>query len=84
MMVAVSAQAQQDNVSPATPSLHGMQRPTQGNVPGSPDAMKTIDGSYIPNPPEPFRGTANFDMIGSKPFEQKAVGAKSASPNLEI
>jgi arylsulfatase len=36
-------------------------------VPGSPDATTTIDGRYLPPPPQPFRGDINLNADQSKP-----------------
>ena len=36
-------------------------------VPGSPDATTTIDGRYLPPPPQPFQGEINLNAAQSKP-----------------
>ena len=43
--------------------------PTQPQAPplGSPAATTTIDGRYLPNPPQPFKGEINLNAYQSKP-----------------
>ena len=36
-------------------------------VPGSPDATTTIDGRYLPAPPQKFEGEINLNAAQSKP-----------------
>ena len=36
-------------------------------TPGSPDATTTIDGRYIPPPPQRFQGQINLNALQSKP-----------------
>ena len=37
-------------------------------APGSPGATTTIDGRYLPNPPQPFRGEISPKAVESKPY----------------
>ena len=81
-LVAVPAQAQQDNASTGAPGLHGMTRPAQESVPGSPDATTTIDGRYIPNPPDPFGGVIQLNAYQSRPFWPARTVAPKGAPNI--
>jgi arylsulfatase len=36
-------------------------------TPGSPSATTTIDGKYLPAPPQPFGGEINPNALQSKP-----------------
>jgi hypothetical protein len=49
-------------------------------VPGSPDATTTIDGRYLPAPPQPFQGEINLNADQSKAaWPARVVPPKSAS-----
>ena len=37
-------------------------------TPGSPDTTTTIDGRYLPPPPQPFQGDINLNAAQSKPY----------------
>ncbi|QIB36257.1 arylsulfatase [Ancylobacter pratisalsi] len=50
--------------------------------PGSPDASVTIDGRYLPNPPQPFGGTINLNAIDSKPYWPARVVPPKGAPNV--
>ena len=47
------------------PSLLTAQQTT--GTPGSPSATTTIDGRYLPSPPQPFTGVINLDAQQSTP-----------------
>ncbi|OAF02973.1 arylsulfatase [Bradyrhizobium centrolobii] len=51
-------------------------------VPGSPDATTTIDGRYLPPPPQPFRGDINLNAEQSKPAWPARVVPPKAAPNI--
>ena len=51
-------------------------------TPGSPSATTTIDGRQIPNPPEPFVGTANLSATDSKPGWPPTVVPPKGAPNV--
>ena len=54
-------------------------------VPGSPDATTTIDGRYLPPPPQPFRGEINLNAAQSKPaWPARVVPPKGATNILLI
>jgi hypothetical protein len=36
-------------------------------APGSPNATTTIDGRYLPPPPQPFQGQIELNAVDSKP-----------------
>jgi hypothetical protein len=36
-------------------------------TPGSPSATTTIDGRYLPGPPQKFEGEINLNAVQSKP-----------------
>ena len=49
-------------------------------VPGSPDATTTIDGRYLPPPPQPFQGEINLNAAQSKPALAGARRATQGCP----
>ena len=51
-------------------------------VPGSPDATTTIDGRYIPSPPQPFRGQIELNAAQSKPAWPMRVVPPKGTPNI--
>jgi arylsulfatase len=51
-------------------------------VPGSPDATTTIDGKYLPNPPQPFGGQINLNAAQSKPYWPARVVPPKGAPNV--
>jgi arylsulfatase len=51
-------------------------------VPGSPDATTTIDGKYLPNPPQAFGGEINLNAAQSKPFWPARVVPPKGAPNV--
>lgn len=58
----------------ATPEVNG--------TPGSPSATTTIDGRYLPNPPEAFRGVINLDAASSTPYWSPTVVPPKDAPNI--
>jgi hypothetical protein len=54
----------------ALASVPAMAQQTTG-VPGSPDATTTIDGRYLPPPPQPFQGDINLNAL--QPWQQIAT-----------
>lgn len=50
--------------------------------PGSPDATTTIDGRYIPAPPQPFKGVINMGADQSKPYWEPAIVPPKGAPNI--
>jgi len=42
-------------------------------APGSPGATTTIDGRYLPNPPQPFGGEISPNAVDSKPYWPELV-----------
>src|SRR5271169_1876776 len=51
-------------------------------VPGSPDATTTIDGRYLPPPPQKFEGQINLNASQSKPAWPARVVPPKGAPNI--
>ncbi|AFM25183.1 arylsulfatase [Desulfomonile tiedjei] len=51
-------------------------------TPGSPDATTTIDGRYLPSPPQPFRGRIELNAAQSKPAWPMRVVPPKGAPNI--
>jgi arylsulfatase len=51
-------------------------------TPGSPDATTTIDGRYIPPPPQKFDGQINLNAAQSKPAWPARVVPPKGAPNI--
>jgi arylsulfatase len=51
-------------------------------TPGSPSASQTIDGRYLPPPPEPFGGIINPNALQSKPYWPARVVPPKGAPNV--
>ena len=51
-------------------------------TPGSPDATTTIDGRYLPPPPQPFRGQIELNAAQSKPAWPARVVPPKGAPNI--
>src|SRR5271154_3175851 len=51
-------------------------------VPGSPDATTTIDGHYLPAPPQRFQGQINLNAAQSKPAWPARVVPPKGAPNI--
>ncbi len=51
-------------------------------TPGSPDATTTIDGRYLPSPPQPFRGQIGLNAAQSKPAWPERVVPPEGAPNI--
>ena len=51
-------------------------------VPGSPGATTTIDGRYLPNPPQPFRGEITPNAVQSKPYWPALIVPPKGAPNV--
>jgi arylsulfatase A-like enzyme len=52
------------------------------NTPGSPGATTTIDGSYLPPPPQRFRGEVDTNAVQSKPYWPELVVPPKGAPNI--
>jgi arylsulfatase A-like enzyme len=66
--------------SHGTTQVQGQQQPS--GQPGSPDATKTIDGNYIPNPAPPFGGKIELNAAQSRPFWPARVVPPAGAPNI--
>lgn len=51
-------------------------------TPGSPGATTTIDGRYLPNPSQPFRGEISPNAVQSKPYWPALVAPPKGAPNV--
>jgi arylsulfatase len=51
-------------------------------TPGSPGATTTIDGRYLPPPPQPFQGEINLNAAQSKPAWPARVVPPKGAPNI--
>jgi arylsulfatase A-like enzyme len=51
-------------------------------TPGSPNATTTIDGRYMPAPPQPFRGQIELNADQSKPAWPMTVVPPKGAPNI--
>jgi len=51
-------------------------------VPGSPNATTTIDGRYLPPPPQPFQGDINLNAAQSRPAWPARVVPPKGAPNI--
>ncbi|CAH1669480.1 arylsulfatase [Chelatococcus asaccharovorans] len=49
---------------------------------GSPAATTTIDGRYLPNPPQPFRGDIQTNAAQSKPSWPARIVPPQGAPNI--
>src|SRR3954451_790035 len=51
-------------------------------TPGAADATTTIDGRYLPSPPQPFRGQIGLNAVQSKPAWPERVVPPEGAPNI--
>lgn len=51
-------------------------------APGSPEATTTIDGHFLPPPPQPFQGEINLNAAQSKPYWPARVVPPKGAPNI--
>src|SRR5712691_12727032 len=65
----------------AASSLQAQQIQTSG-TPGSPGATTTIDGRYLPPPPQPFHGDIQPNAYESKPYWSALVTPPKGAPNV--
>jgi arylsulfatase len=54
----------------------------QAPPPGSPGATETIDGRYLPPPPDAFKGVINLNAIDSKAYWPARVVPPKGAPNV--
>jgi arylsulfatase A-like enzyme len=69
MAVALSARAQEIQTT---------------GTPGSPSATTTVDGRYLPAPPQPFQGQINLNAMQSKPAWPPRVVPPKGAPNILV
>src|SRR5271168_4553274 len=60
----------------------GAQAQQTTGVPGSPNATTTIDGRYLPPPPQPFTGRIELNAAQSKPAWPARVVPPKGAPNV--
>jgi len=53
-------------------------------VPGAPDATTTIDGRYVPPPPQPFQGRIELNAMQSQPAWPARVVPPKGAPNVLV
>jgi arylsulfatase A-like enzyme len=53
-------------------------------APGAPNATTTIDGRYLPPPPQPFQGEINLNAAQSKPAWPARVVPPKSAPNIVL
>jgi len=53
-------------------------------TPGSPGATTTIDGRYLPSPPQPFQGDIKLNALQSKPAWPARVVPPKGAPNILV
>jgi arylsulfatase A-like enzyme len=51
-------------------------------TPGSPEATTTLDGRYLPSPPQPFQGQINPNAAQSKPGWPARIVPPKGAPNI--
>ena len=51
-------------------------------TPGSPEARTTIDGRYLPNPPQAFRGDIQTNATQSTPYWPALIVPPKGAPNV--
>ena len=62
-------------------SAEGLAQQING-VPGAPDSTTTIDGRYLPPPPQKFGGEINLNAAQSKPYWPARVVPPKGAPNI--
>jgi arylsulfatase A-like enzyme len=68
------------NIPPAT--VTGIDARETTGTPGSPDATTTIDGRYLPPPPQKFQGEINLNAAQSKSAWPARVVPPKGAPNI--
>ncbi len=68
-------------VSAQTAQVQPNMEQTTG-APGSPSATTTIDGRYLPAPPQPFKGDIQLNAAQSKPYWPATVVPPKQAPNI--
>jgi arylsulfatase A-like enzyme len=62
-------------------ALPALAQQTTGAL-GSPEATTTIDGRYLPSPPQKFDGEINVNAAQSKPYWPARIVPPKAAPNI--
>ena len=80
-LTAIGAHAQEaTTVPPAT--VVGAEAQETTVAPGAPNATTTIDGRYLPPPPQKFQGEINLNAAQSKPAWPARVVPPKGAPNI--
>lgn len=61
------------------PACHAQET---SETPSSPGATRTVNGSYVPNPPPPFHGEINPDAVDSTAYWDPLVVPPKGAPNV--
>jgi arylsulfatase len=61
---------------------HGADAQQTTGTPGSPDATTTLDGRYLPAPPQPFQGQIELNARQSKPAWPARIVPPKGAPNI--
>jgi arylsulfatase len=77
-----SSQAAEPKPGTAPPKTQAAPSAQATPAPGSPAATTTIDGKYIPPPPEPFHGEIGVNARDSKPYWPPTVVPPKDAPNV--
>jgi arylsulfatase A-like enzyme len=77
----VPAWAQQNNAN-APAIMVAPDALQRTGTPGSPNATTTVDGRYLPPPPQPFRGQIELNASQSKPYWPATVVPPKGAPNV--
>jgi Sulfatase len=81
VLIAPAAAQQPTAVPPATVILGPQESQTTG-APGAPNATTTVDGRYLPPPPQPFQGQIELNAAQSKPAWPARVVPPKGAPNI--
>jgi hypothetical protein len=80
-MAIATGQAQEATSIPPATVIGAEARETTG-APGSPDATTSIDGRFIPAPPQPFQGQIELNAAQSKSAWPARVVPPRGAPNI--
>jgi len=75
IVVSIGAASAQSS-GPGTPEIQIT------GTPGSPEATTTIDGRYLPPPPQAFKGQTELNAVQSKPYWPMRVVPPKGAPNI--
>jgi arylsulfatase A-like enzyme len=67
---------------PTLVALHIARAQQTSGTPGSPTATTTVDGRYLPSPPQKFEGEIGLNALQSKPAWPARVVPPKGAPNI--